>query len=431
MSLSQRHTGPPRFPLPSLSGLLLFSSSVASSCFITPWTVALQARLSMGFPRQEHWSGLPFPSPGDLPNPEIKAGSPTVSPALQEDSLLSVPCTYFIAWACVLSHVWLFEISRIVAHQVPLSMEFSRQEYWSGLPFPSPRELPDPGVGPTSLESPKLDGRFFYHWAWEAPLTQCLWHRHRFTEIISVFCCCDDTFRKYEHYLCFGLWTFLSPAKIISWIPLSPNFRGQPNSKVLAGVEVLLSSGKVFTPNPCIKLSLSEQGEGGRKHSEGGGVTPKHGTEERSAPILESNCWNTISSCHLASALALYIPSPFLNGNQTTPLLSPDSSHGFHFIPDKKLCVQSLSHVRLFSDPMGCSSSDSSVHEFFQAGTLEWVAISSSRGSPRPRDQICISYVSSIGTQEAPFHLIPDKWWILTCPNAFISCPLQAAVLPS
>ena len=47
-----------------------------SDFFLTLWTVALQAPLSMGFPRQEHWNGLPFPSPGDLPNPEIKAASP-------------------------------------------------------------------------------------------------------------------------------------------------------------------------------------------------------------------------------------------------------------------------------------------------------------------------------------------------------------------
>ena len=44
----------------------------------TPWTVAYQAPLSMGFSRQEYWSGLPFPSPGDLPNPGIKPGSPTL-----------------------------------------------------------------------------------------------------------------------------------------------------------------------------------------------------------------------------------------------------------------------------------------------------------------------------------------------------------------
>jgi len=48
---------------------------------VTPWTVALQAPLSMGFSRQEHWSGLPLPPPGDLPNPGIKLLAP-VAPAL-------------------------------------------------------------------------------------------------------------------------------------------------------------------------------------------------------------------------------------------------------------------------------------------------------------------------------------------------------------
>ena len=52
-------------------------------------------------------------------------------------------------------------ISWIVAHQVPLSMGLSWQEYWSGLPFPSPGNLPDSGIKPTSPESPALAGRFF------------------------------------------------------------------------------------------------------------------------------------------------------------------------------------------------------------------------------------------------------------------------------
>ena len=51
------------------------------------WTVALQALLSMGFFRQEYWSGLPCPPPGDLPDPGIEPASPA-SPALQADSLL-------------------------------------------------------------------------------------------------------------------------------------------------------------------------------------------------------------------------------------------------------------------------------------------------------------------------------------------------------
>ena len=57
------------------------------STLVTPWTIALQAPLSMGFPRQEYWSGLPFPSPEDLADPRIKP----LSPALQADSLPTEP----------------------------------------------------------------------------------------------------------------------------------------------------------------------------------------------------------------------------------------------------------------------------------------------------------------------------------------------------
>ena len=65
---------------------------VSASCSVvsdsaTPWTVAHQAPLSMEFSRKEYWSGLPLPSPGDLPNPGIELRSPT----LQADSLLSEP----------------------------------------------------------------------------------------------------------------------------------------------------------------------------------------------------------------------------------------------------------------------------------------------------------------------------------------------------
>ena len=55
--------------------------------FVTPWAVARQAPLSMGFSRQEYWRGLPFPPPGDIPDPGIKPGFP----ALQADSLPSEP----------------------------------------------------------------------------------------------------------------------------------------------------------------------------------------------------------------------------------------------------------------------------------------------------------------------------------------------------
>ena len=77
------------------------------------------------------------------------------------------------AHGCMLNHfscLWLLASLWIVAHQAPLSVGFSRQ-YWSGLPFPPPGDLPDPGVEPLSLESPALTGVFFTtSTTWEAPL---------------------------------------------------------------------------------------------------------------------------------------------------------------------------------------------------------------------------------------------------------------------
>ena len=58
-------------------------------------------------------------------------------------------------------HVWFFAAPWTIAHQAPLSLGFSRQEHWSGLPFPSPGHLPDPRIEPVSLASHALTGRFF------------------------------------------------------------------------------------------------------------------------------------------------------------------------------------------------------------------------------------------------------------------------------
>ena len=73
---------------PALAGRFLTTGGLVAELYptlATPWTVAHQAPLSMGFPRQEYLSGLPFPSPGDLPDPGIEH----VSPALLVDSLPS------------------------------------------------------------------------------------------------------------------------------------------------------------------------------------------------------------------------------------------------------------------------------------------------------------------------------------------------------
>ena len=70
-----------------------------SESFATSWIVAHQAPLSLGFPRQEYWSGLPFPSPGDLPDPGIKPVSPaladrffTIEPPRSPGLTLKCPC---------------------------------------------------------------------------------------------------------------------------------------------------------------------------------------------------------------------------------------------------------------------------------------------------------------------------------------------------
>ena len=88
--------------------------------FATPWPVACQAPTSMGFFRQEHWSGLPFPSPGDLPNPGIKLKFPALHAAAAK-SLQSCPT-----------------LCDPIDGSPPGSLGFSRQEHWSGLPFTSP-----------------------------------------------------------------------------------------------------------------------------------------------------------------------------------------------------------------------------------------------------------------------------------------------------
>ena len=66
-------------------------------------------------------------------------------------------CCYLVTELCLT----LFVIPWTAAHQAPLSVGFPRQEYWSGLPFPSPGDLPDPGMERISLASPALAGGFY------------------------------------------------------------------------------------------------------------------------------------------------------------------------------------------------------------------------------------------------------------------------------
>ena len=170
--------------------------------FATPWTVACQVPLSMDFSRPEYWNGQPFPSPGDLPNTGIEPRSPasqsdflpvepsenswtvfpregrqakwlTITMLCYAKSLLSCPTlcdpidssppgfpvpgilqARILEWvASSFSNAWkwkekvkslscvrLLATPRTAAYQAPPSMGFSRQEYWSGVPLPSPKD---------------------------------------------------------------------------------------------------------------------------------------------------------------------------------------------------------------------------------------------------------------------------------------------------
>ena len=111
--------------------------------FATSWTVAYQAPPSMGFSGKRTGVGLPFPSPGDLPDTRIKPRSP----AFQADALTSEPPGNSVQ---SLSCVQLFATPWTIAFQASLSMDFSKQVHWNGLPFPFPGDLPNLGIEPGS-----------------------------------------------------------------------------------------------------------------------------------------------------------------------------------------------------------------------------------------------------------------------------------------
>ena len=120
-------------------------SEVAQSCptLCDPMDSSLhQVPPSMGFSRQEYWSGLTFPSPENLPAPGIKPGYPKLWKWKWSRSVVSD----------ALGTPW------TVAYQASPSMGFSRQEYWSRLLSPPPGDLPDPGIKPASLMSSAVAG---------------------------------------------------------------------------------------------------------------------------------------------------------------------------------------------------------------------------------------------------------------------------------
>ena len=137
-----------------------------------------------------------------------------------------------ILHACLLSHlscVLLFVTPWTVAHQAPLSMGFSRQEYWSGLPCPPPEDPPDPGIKPTSLMVSCIGREVLYHWH-HLGSPRYLTPRHKMHlkyhlawilrspgyTMWYIFGLCDSfDFQKFHHKLCDLQWTLLLSSQII------------------------------------------------------------------------------------------------------------------------------------------------------------------------------------------------------------------------
>ena len=124
------------------------------AALITLWFVGGggPATGSMGTPRPQLQTPLLILPTTQVP---IKQAGPWESLTLVLDSKPTLATCLLFSREKSLSHVWLFVTPRTVAHQAPPSVGFSRQEYWRGLPFPSPGDVPDPGVEP---RSPALQG---------------------------------------------------------------------------------------------------------------------------------------------------------------------------------------------------------------------------------------------------------------------------------
>ena len=123
--------------------------------FETPLTANCQGLLSMEFSRQAYWSGLPFPSPGDFPKPGIKLRSSSFF--FLQTQIFYITGNFFTVWATRVkskSIQWKWKLlSQVQLFATPWttqSMEFSRSEHWSGQPFPSPGDIPNPGIEPRS-----------------------------------------------------------------------------------------------------------------------------------------------------------------------------------------------------------------------------------------------------------------------------------------
>ena len=130
------------------------------------------------------------------------------------------------------SCVWHLATPWTVAYQDPLSMGFSRQEYWSGLPFPSPGDLPNPGIKPASLTSLALAGEFF--------TSSATWEAQKKVKLLSRVQLCNPMYCSLPGSSVHGIFQ----ARVLEWVAISFSSRSsQPRDLT----RVSHTAGRCFT----------------------------------------------------------------------------------------------------------------------------------------------------------------------------------------
>ena len=178
----------------------------------------------MGFSRQEYWNGCHFLLQGIFLTQGLNPGLLH----LQADSLppeLPGKPSGVCLWGCF-SCVWLFVTLWTIVHEAPLFMGFSRQEHWSGLPCPSPGDLPDLGIEPASLlslPSLALAGAFFTTWRrqWQPTPVLLPGKSHGRRNLVGYSPWgrkeSDTTERLHFHFFTTSAMVFLSSANSFTW----------------------------------------------------------------------------------------------------------------------------------------------------------------------------------------------------------------------
>ena len=134
--------------------------------FVTPWTVAYQAPPSMGFSRQKCWSGLPFPSPRDLPNPGIEPGSPTFQAKALPYEPPGKPTTQIWNWEQTMPQIWLhYSLKYLIYISFLVSFKFNSVAQ-SCLTLCDPIDCSKPGL-PVHHQLPEL-AQTHVHWVSDA-----------------------------------------------------------------------------------------------------------------------------------------------------------------------------------------------------------------------------------------------------------------------